>query len=158
MQVQWIFGCGLLVLSGMVSGCGNTASSQELQGRVRQQSAPATAAAPPSSLSTAAPPPTQPIRTAKLEDDQEWDDLDSEPFELPPVEPGTPEWTLREITQLKAVPVDVVRVPIAGSSTEFEAVRMTDAQAKSARMHQASRIIDLAQESQYGLGVLERLV
>lgn len=80
---------------------------------------------------------------AEMEDQAEGDvpeDVAGEPKE------GTPEFKLREIAQLKAAPLNVVRQPVQGQPGKFENVQLTPAQSRAEQLRRWHSMVDLSIE------------
>lgn len=63
---------------------------------------------------------------------------------VPEPDPGTPEYMLREIAQLKAAPMNRVRQPIPGKPGEFEEIELTAEQAAKEQLRRMHEIVDLS--------------
>ncbi len=66
--------------------------------------------------------------------------------EAPEPEPGSPEFKLRQLAQLKAAPFNLVRQPIKGKPGEFEDVKLTPEQASQEQLRRWNSMVDLAMQ------------
>lgn len=66
--------------------------------------------------------------------------------ESPEPEPGSPEFKLRQLAQLKAAPINLVRQPIKGKPGEFEEVKLTPEQATKEQLRRWNSMVDLAMQ------------
>lgn len=60
---------------------------------------------------------------------------------------GTPEWMIREITKLRAQPVNIIRQPVAGKAGEFENAKLPDEQVPQERRRRSEQVIELASQA-----------
>lgn len=74
------------------------------------------------------------------------EDLDAAEMvdEVAEPEPGTPEYMLRQLAQLKSAPLNLIRQPKAGKPGEFEEVKLTEEQAAKEQVRRWTKMVDLA--------------
>lgn len=59
---------------------------------------------------------------------------------------GSPEWMLREIARTRALPLNVVRQPVAGKPGQFENVQLPPEQVPAERLRRSEQIIEMASQ------------
>ncbi len=76
------------------------------------------------------------------------EDLDAAEMteEVAEPEPGTPEYLLRQLAQLKSAPFHLIRQPLKGKPGEFEEVKLTEEQAAKEQLRRWTKMVDLAMQ------------
>ncbi len=102
-------------------------------------------------VSPKAKPGTRPASPANTEADEDLvDAADFTEAELTAAvaepEPGTPQYMLRQLAQLKSAPFHLVRQPIQGKPDEFEEVKLTQEQASQEQLRRWTQMVDLAMQ------------
>ncbi len=88
---------------------------------------------------------TQPVAPVNVEAEE---DLDAAEMaeEVAEPEPGTPEYLLRQLAQLKSAPFHLIRQPIKGKPGEFEEVKLTEEQAAKEQLRRWTKMVDLSMQ------------
>ena len=88
---------------------------------------------------------TRPITPLNVEAEE---DLDAAEMteEVAEPEPGTPEYLLRQLAQLKSAPFHLIRQPVKGKPGEFEEVKLSSEQAAIEQLRRWTKMVDLAMQ------------
>ncbi len=157
-----------LVLSAVVvmAGCGQQPTSQSQFSGDEAESTPAPTAESPtgplsvnefdgSVVTTAGELPSltppgktgsRPATPAIAEAEEDLDAAEMAEEKIAEPEPGTPEYLLRQLAQLKSAPFHLIRQPIQGKPGEFEEVKLTEEQAAKEQLRRWTKMVDLAMQ------------